>query len=422
MLGRAPATGGRERDLAVSESETDDVARAVYSAVVHPTDAPMSASALAAACSIDDLREMARRHLPRAVFDFFDGGAEDERCLAGNRQAFERLRLMPRALVDVSAVTTDCELLGGPASMPLAVAPTGALGFGRPDADLAVARAAARAGVPFTLSTTATTSIERVAREAPGRLWFQAYGVPDRDHFDALVARALAADYEALMITVDLPVGGKRERDLRNRFSIPFRPSLRTVLDFARHPRWLAGLVRHGLPALENLAGMRRPAAATGSALSSVGRNHDASFDWERLARTRDRWPRRLVVKGVAHGDDAARLVALGVDAVVVSNHGGRQLDAAPATLDALPAVLAAVNGRVPVLVDGGVRRGADLVRARALGAQAVLVGRATAFAACAGGQAGAARALEILRDELVRTMQLCGVCTVSAIGPGVLA
>jgi (S)-mandelate dehydrogenase len=275
--------------------------------------------------------------------------------------------------------------------------------------------------VPYTLSTTAAASIERIAREAPGRLWFQAYALRDRDRFHALIDRARAADYEALMITVDLPVGGKRERDWHNQFSVPFRPGLKTMLDFAVHPRWLARMARHGMPVLENLVGLAAARPSLVAATSSVGRNHDPGFDWARLAQVRDRWPRRLIVKGVLHPADADRLVTMGCDAIVVSNHGGRQLDGAPASLDALPEVVRAVQGRVPVFVDGGVQRGTDLVRARALGAQAVLVGRATLYGACAAGEAGAARALAILQDELVLTMQLCGICTVQGIDGRVL-
>ena len=380
------------------------------------------ADAAAAACSIDDLRRLAQRRLPRAVFEFFDGGAEDEWTLRDNCAAFQRCHLAPRVLVDVSRVQTQAELLGAPANMPLAVAPTGAVGFGWPGGDVAIARAAARAGVPYTLSTTATTSIERLAREAPGRLWFQAYALRDPAGFLSLIARAQAADYEALMITVDLPVGGKRERDWRNRFSMPFRPSLRTLLDLACHPRWLAHMAWHGMPVLENLVGMA-PAAQPASALaSSVGRNYDPSFDWTRLAQVREQWPRKLIVKGIMRADDADRLVALGCDALVVSNHGGRQLDGTLASLDALPAVVRAVQGRIPVLVDGGVRRGGDIVRARALGAQGVLVGRATLFGACAAGEAGASRALAILNDEMQRTLQLCGMPSVQDVDETLLA
>ena len=384
-------------------------------------------TALDQACSIADLRRLAQRRLPRALFDFYDGGAEDEATLRANRAAFEAVALRPRVLVDVSQVDTRIHLLGAPSALPLAIAPTGAPGFGWPGADIAIAQAAAAAGIPYALSSSGTTSIEKLARAAPGRLWFQAYVLRDQAYFEQMIGRAEAAGYEALMITVDLPVGGKRERDFRNHFAIPFRFTPRNLLDFALHPRWAARIARHGMPQMETLSGLaqadgrpaKRPSAS--AIASSVGRNYDAGFNWQRLAAVRRLWPRRLIVKGVAHPDDAARLVGLGVDALVVSNHGGRQLDGGAATLQLLPAVVAAVQGRVPVWVDGGVRRGADVVKALALGAQAVLVGRATLYGAVAAGGPGAQRALAILRDEIERTMRLCGVTRVADIGPDLL-
>ena len=388
-------------------------------------------TALDQAYSIADLRRLAQRRLPRALFDFYDGGAEDEATLRANRAAFEAVALRPRVLVNVSQVDTRIRLLGAPSALPLAIAPTGAPGFGWPGADIAIAQAAAAAGIPYALSSSGTTSIEKLARAAPGRLWFQAYVLRDQAYFEQMIGRAEAAGYEALMITVDLPVGGKRERDFRNHFSIPFRFTPRNLLDFALHPRWAARIARHGMPQMETLSGLAqaghgpgKPPSASASAsaiASSVGRNYDPGFDWQRLAAVRRLWPRRLIVKGVAHPDDAARLVGLGVDALVVSNHGGRQLDGGAATLQLLPAVVAAVQGSVPVWVDGGVRRGADVVKALALGAQAVLVGRATLYGAVAAGGPGAQRALAILRDEIERTMRLCGVTRVADIGPDLL-
>lgn len=372
--------------------------------------------------SIEDLRRLAKKRLPRAIFDFYDGGAEDELTLRGNRAAFERVRLLPAVLKDVSAIQTKTSLLGSESALPMAVAPTGAVSFGWPMGDVAIARAAAAAGIPYTLSTSATASIERIAREAPGRLWFQAYIFKQRDFTQKLIDRARAAGYEALMITVDLPVGGKRERDLRNDFSVPFRFTPKNLLDFASRPGWALPHLRHGMPALENLAGFVPEATSTAAVASSVGRNNDASFDWEALKAMRDEWPGKLLLKGVLRADDAERAAAMGCDAIVVSNHGGRQLDGAVATLDALPAVAAAVGKRASVFVDGGVRRGADVIKALALGAQGVMLGRATLYGACAAGQPGAARALEILREELVRSMQLCGVRSVQEIGPDLLA
>jgi (S)-mandelate dehydrogenase len=377
---------------------------------------------VASAVSIEDLRRMARARLPRAVFDFFDGGAEDEATLRENRAAFERIRLLPRVLVNVSQVDMRTELLGAPVAFPLAIAPTGGIGIGRPGADVALARAAKAFGVPFTLSTPATASIEQVANEAGGRLWFQLYVLRTREFRFRLIERAKAAGYEALVVTVDLPVGGKRERDLRNDFGAPFRPSWRNSGDLWRKPAWLMDLARHGIPRMENLAGMLDSSGRATSIATAVARELDAAFDWEQLARLRDAWPGKLVVKGVERADDAERAAALGCDGLVVSNHGGRQLDGAAPTIEALPAVVRAAGSRIAVLLDGGVRRGVDILKARALGAQAVLTGRATLFGAMAGGEAGARRALEILSGELERAMQLCGATRIADIGPELIA
>jgi (S)-mandelate dehydrogenase len=221
---------------------------------------------------------------------------------------------------------------------------------------------------------------------------------------------------------VDVPVGGKRERDFRNDYVIPFRFSRKNVLDFASRPGWWIAALRHGMPVLENVASFAPEATNVSEIASSVGRFWDAGFNWDGLKEMRDRWPRKMLVKGILRADDAGRLAAMGVDAVVVSNHGGRQLDGAVAALDALPPIVRAVKGRISVLVDGGVRRGVDVVKAIALGAEGVMLGRATLYGACAAGEAGAARALEILRDELVRAMQLSGVRSVGEIGADLIA
>lgn len=376
---------------------------------------------VADACSVAELRLIAKRRLPKGIFDFFDGAAEDEISLEDNVEAFRRLRLLPRPLVDVSSVDPSTTILGQRSELPIAIAPTGGPGFGRHGSDVAIARAAARAGIPYTLSTSATASIERIAREAPGRLWFQAYILRNKAFLDGLLARALAADYEALMITVDLPVGGKRERDARNRMSFPFRFSPRHLRDFAFHPGWLLAMARHGMPVVENLIGLELQATSASRIASSVGRSYDPSFDWDRLKAMRDSWPRRMIVKGILHPEDADRLASMGIDAIVVSNHGGRQLDGAVAPIDALPSVVDAVGGRTEVWMDGGVRRGSDIVKACALGAKAVLVGRATLFGAFAGLDAGAARAITILADELERTMQLCGARSIGEINSGLI-
>jgi len=379
-------------------------------------------AAYARAVNIEDLRRAARARLPRAIFDFFDGGAEDEVTLRANRAAFERVRLLPRALVDVAEVDAGVELLGAPARFPLAIAPMGAIGAGRPGADVALARAAKAFGVPYTLATPATASIEEVAREAGGALWFQLYVLRDAAFRERLIERAHAAGYTALLVTVDVPVGGKRERDTRNDFVAPFRPTWRNSRDFWRKPAWALDMLRHGVPRMENLAGCVEWSTRITDAAASVGRAQDASFDWDALKRVRDLWPGKLVVKGIARPDDAERVAAIGGDGVVVSNHGGRQLDGAAAALDALPAVARAVGARLAVLVDGGVRRGVDALKARALGAQGVLVGRAALYGVMAGGEPGARRALEILTGELERAMRLAGAPSLAAVTPDLLA
>jgi len=374
---------------------------------------------LSRAFNIEDLRRIARARLPRAIFDFYDGGAEDEVTLRANRAAFERVQLLPRALVNVAEVDTRAALFGVEARYPLAIAPMGAVGAGRPGADLVLARAAKAYGIPYTLATPATTSIERVANEVGGRLWFQLYVLRDADFRRKLIERARVAGYEALLVTVDVPVGGKRERDSRNDFIAPFRPTWRNSRDFWRKPAWALDMLRHGIPRMENLDGfVEWSTRVTDAGAASVGRSQDASFDWDGLKQVRDLWPGKLLVKGIERADDAERVLAVGGDGLVVSNHGGRQLDGAAATLDALPAIARAVGAKLTVLLDGGVRRGVDILKARALGAQAVLAGRAPLFGVMAGGEAGARKALEILTGEFERAMKLSGARATADITP----
>jgi len=377
---------------------------------------------LGEAVNIEDLRLLAKRRLPRAIFDFFDGGAEDEVTLRENRAAFERVRLLPRVLVDVSKVDTGIDLLGKPSSLPLAIAPTGGISAGRFGAELILARAAKAWGVPFTMATPSAFSIERVAEEVGGRLWFQLYAVRDQEFRRNLVSRAKNAGYEAILVTVDLPVSGKRERDPRNGFHTPYSPNWRNSRDVIFKPAWALDMLRNGLPGMANLVGYPFSTPLGTDIVTAVGREMDAGLDWEYIKRLRGEWPGKLLLKGVERPDDAERAAAIGCDGVVVSNHGGRQLDGAAATLDALPQISRTVGKRLTVLLDGGVRRGVDILKARALGAQAVLTGRATLFGAMAGGEAGAHRALEILSSELVRSMQLSGVRSAAEIGPELLS
>ena len=374
------------------------------------------------AVNIEDLRRAAKRRLPRAIFDFFDGGAEDETTLRENRAAFERVRLLPKVLVNVAQVDTSTEIFGRKSALPLAIAPTGGISAGRWGAELILARAAKAWGVPFTMATPSAFSIERVAEEVGGRLWYQLYAVRNLEFREKLIQRARNSGYEAILVTVDLPVSGKRERDPRNGFHTPYSPNWRNSRDVIFKPAWALDMLRNGLPGMANLEGYPFSTPSGTDIVTAVGREMDAGLDWEYIKRLREMWPGKLLLKGVERADDAERAVSVGCDGIVVSNHGGRQLDGACATLDALPAISRAVGSKLTVLLDGGVRRGVDILKARALGARAVLTGRATLFGAMAGGEPGARRALEILSTELVRAMQLCGVASAKQIGPDLLA
>jgi (S)-mandelate dehydrogenase len=377
---------------------------------------------LGEAVNIEDLRRLAKRRLPRAIFDFFDGGAEDEVTLRDNRAAFERVRLLPKVLVNVAQVDTSTEIFGKKANLPLAIAPTGGISAGRYGAELILARAAKAWGVPFTMATPSAFTIERVAEEVGGRLWYQLYCVRNLEFRSKLVERARQAGYEAILVTVDLPVSGKRERDPRNGFHTPYSPNWKNSRDVIFKPAWALDMLRNGLPGMANLEGYPFTTPSGTDIVTAVGREMDAGLDWEYIRKLRDQFPGKLLLKGVERPDDAERAVSVGCDGIVISNHGGRQLDGAAATLDALPAISRAVGNKLTVLLDGGVRRGVDILKARALGAQAVLTGRATLFGAMAGGEQGAKRALEILSSELVRAMQLCGVRSAAEIGPHLLS
>lgn len=354
--------------------------------------------------NIEDYRQEARRWLPRFIFDYLDGGAEDEIALKENRSAFQAIKMTPRLLNDVSVRDQSVDWFGQRLPMPIIIAPTGLNGLYRRDGDILLARAASRLGIPFALSTASNNSIEEVARASNGDLWFQLY-VMNRDFADQLVDRALEADFSHLVLTVDVAMGGKRERDERNNFVVPFRFRPKTIADVLCHPRWLWDVGRHGAPSMANLATETVIDPNTQAALLS--RKMDASFNWDDLKRLRDRWPRRLLVKGLLHHDDAERAVGLGVDAVVVSNHGGRQLDIAPTPIDVLPrfATLSA-----PIIVDSGIRRGSDIVKAISLGASAVMIGRAALFGLAAKGEQGVIDVIELLRSEIDRTQALLGM------------
>jgi len=371
-----------------------------------PLERDPTARRLARAHTIADLREVAKRRVPRAAFDYADGAAEGELSLRRAREAFERVEFRPRVMRDVSSAETATTVLGRPAALPIALAPTGFTRVLHHDGEAAVARAATRAGIPYALTTMGTVSIEDVAREAgTGTTWFQLYVWRDRGLSRELVQRAQAAGYHALVVTVDVPVPGRRLRDLRNGFTIPPAVSPRTLLDTARHPTWWFNLVTTEPLAFASLA------AGDPEALESiVGRMFDPSVTFADLEWMRELWDGPLVIKGIQSVEDAREAAALGADGIVVSNHGGRQLDRAPVPLELLPRVAEAVGDRTEVLLDTGVRTGGDVAAAVALGARACLVGRAYLYGLMAGGERGVERAVAILAAELTTTLQLLGV------------
>ncbi len=363
-------------------------------------------TALARAASIDDLRGIARRRIPRFAFDLVDGGAEDESNLRRNVDAFGRVRLLPRYLVDASEIDTRVELFGRDYAAPFGMAPIGMLNAFWPNADLILARLCKARNVPYVASSAASTPLEALAEAADGNGWFQLYASSDDAVSAALVDRAEAAGYSVLMLTADVPAPGKRDRDIRNALSVPFRITPAVALELARRPLWSLATLRHGKPTIANYADLLKNATSYADVQKTL---ISPNYTWENLKRLRERWKGALLVKGVLHPEDAAKCVALGCDGIVVSNHGGRQVAFGPASIEVLPAVAAAVAGRARVLLDSGVRRGADAIRAKALGADAALVGRALAFGVGAGGAAGAERAFDILELELVRALGQLG-------------
>jgi L-lactate dehydrogenase (cytochrome) len=376
---------------------------------------PLSARArrLQAALTIDDLREIARRRTPKAAFDYTEGGAEGEISLARARQAFQDVEFHPRILRDVSAVDTGVDVLGGRSALPFGIAPTGFTRMMQTEGERAGAAAAADAGIPFALSTMGTTSIEDVAAIGPhGRKWFQLYMWKDRDRSLELVQRAAAAGFDALLVTVDVPVSGARLRDRRNGMTIPPKLKLGTALDALRRPSWWFDFVTTEPLAF---ASFDRWEGTVAELLDTM---FDPTLDDEDLAWVRDRWPGKLVVKGIQTLDDARRVASLGVDAITLSNHGGRQLDRAPVPFHLLPDVVRDVGGDVEVHLDTGIMNGADVVASVALGARFTLVGRAYLYGLMAGGRAGVDRAIAILAEEITRTMKLLGARSIDELEP----
>ena len=368
---------------------------------------------LASALTIEDLRHLAKRRTPRAAFDYTDGAAEGELSLGRARQAFQDVELHPSILRDVSTVDTSRSVFGGPSALPFGIAPTGFTRLMQTEGEIAGAGAAGAAGIPFTLSTLGTTSIEDVKAANPhGRNWFQLYVMRDREVSYDLVRRAAAAGFDTLFFTVDTPVAGARLRDKRNGFSIPPQLTLRTVLDAAPRPWWWFDLLT--TPTLE-FASLTSTGGTVGELLDAA---MDPSISFDDLAIIRDLWPNKIVVKGVQNVEDSRRLADLGVDGIVLSNHGGRQLDRAPVPFHLLPHVVREVGSDLEVAIDTGIMNGADVVASVALGARFTLIGRAYLYGLMAGGRAGVDRTIEILSDQVVRTMKLLQVASLDELTP----
>ena len=362
------------------------------------------------AINIDDLRRLAMRRLPRAVFDFADGGAEDEQTLRANREDFAKLTFRPKILVDVSKRDQATTILGQPVSSPLILAPTGLAGMLWARGEMAAARAAASHNVIFTLSTLGACSIEEVAETSSGPLWFQLYVMRDRDVTRKLVERAQHAGYKALCLTVDLPVLGQRERDLRNGATIPPKVTVRNAINVLQRPGWLRRVWWGPNITFKNFVGSSAALTSdAGTLWQYVNSLNDPSVNWDDLAWFRSLWQGPIAIKGMLTPEDARRAVSEGIDAIIVSNHGGRQLDSLPSAVEALPEIVDAVGDRAEVILDGGVRRGTDVVKALALGARACMIGRPMLYGLGASGQAGVERAVEILKAEIDRSLALLG-------------
>jgi isopentenyl diphosphate isomerase/L-lactate dehydrogenase-like FMN-dependent dehydrogenase len=381
--------------------------------------------------NIADLRAVAKKRLPKGVFEFIDKGTEDLIALSGNRGAFDDIKLLNKIITDISDVQLGAQIFGKPASLPMAIAPTSTAGITWYEGEFELAKAAAAAGVPFALATGSNTPMEKIANEAGGRLWMQLYMWKEKNLSDDLVRRAARNGYEALLWTVDIGHGANREHNLRNGFSTPYVFNTRSVVDMLRHPAWLAlvmgryfmngGMPKHvnyppgyQMPITGNVAELR------GTGMNPTNRRADM-VSWDDVDRLRDIFPGKLVIKGIIRPDDAEEAIEHGVDGIVISNHGGRHMDSAPPTIAVLPDIVKAVDGRMTVIIDSGVRRGSDIVKCLALGADAVLAGRATLYGTAAGGEAGAAKAINILKDEMERTMAYIGTQRVTEIGQDVL-
>jgi L-lactate dehydrogenase (cytochrome) len=371
--------------------------------------------------SIDDLRTLAQRRVPRAIFDYADGGSYDERTIKRNAADLDAMTFRQRVMVDVSQISLATSFMGSPVSMPLAIGPVGLSGLFHGDGEILGARAAAAAGIPFCLSTMSICSIEDVRAATTQPFWFQQYLMRDRGFNQELIDRAAAAQCSALMLTLDLQVIGERRRDPRNGLTIPPKLTLRNAIDVATKPSWAMKVLFGKRRTFGNLIGRIGGSSGISTLAEWTATQFDASANWRDVEWVRSRWPGKLILKGVLDVEDALQAVAAGADALVVSNHGGRQLDGAPSSIAVLQEIVEAVAGRCEVMFDGGIRSGQDIAKALALGARGTLIGKSYIFALAAAGEAGVSRAIEILRNELRVTLALTGTSNLREVGPHIL-
>ena len=371
---------------------------------------------------IDDLRTLHQRRVPKAFFDYCDRGSYTEDTLRANSDELQQIKFRQRILVDVSKRDLSTTILGEPSAMPLILAPVGLLGMQHGDGEIHACRAAQAAGIPFTQSTMSICSIEDIAAAVDKPFWFQLYVMKDRGFIKALIERAIAAKCSALVLTVDLQVIGQRHQDIKNGMTVPPEWSLSKVLDFASKPAWVSGVLRGKRRTFGNLAGHLKVSEDITALSSWISSQFDTSLNWKDIDWIRSIWPGKLVLKGILDVEDAELAAKTGAQAIVVSNHGGRQLDGAPSSIEVLPEIVDSVGSQIEIMFDGGIRTGMDAMRAIALGAKSCMIGRAYAYGLGAAGQEGVAKALDILGKELTTTMGLCGVNTIAEIDERVLA
>lgn len=372
---------------------------------------------MAVIASIEDLKRLHRARVPRMFYDYAESGSYTEQTFRENCSDFAKLRLRQKVAVDLSDRFTGGQMLGQAVSLPLALSPVGLTGMQCADGEIKAARAAEAFGVPFTLSTMSICSIEDIATHTQAPFWFQLYVMRDEDFVDALIERARAAGCSALVLTLDLQILGQRHKDVKNGLTAPLRLTLSNVLNMMTRPRWCAGMLATRRRSFGNILGHVKGVGDLASLNAWTNEQFDPQLDWRKIARIRDRWGGKLVLKGILDPEDAARAAEFGADAIVVSNHGGRQLDGALSSIRMLPSVLRAVQGRCEVWLDSGIRSGQDILKARAMGADAVMAGRAWLYGLGAMGQAGVTKALEIMQRELDVTLALCGERDIRAVG-----